>query len=679
MIKSKKKKKLFFDLEEIINESTEGIISLIPSYKVFVIGFSGGKDSSVLLNQTIFALKEAKNRGIEIPLLVVHSNNTMVENPEVISHVINEFVKVKSKCDELEIEVQLSWAYPSLVDHWVTSILTGRKLPSYPDKSTSDCTVDYKVKPGAKAIKTLVKEHDLLFSDVIILLGTRFDESTSRKANMDKRGESHQSIAKCSKNGDTFAPIATWTTTDIWSYLTLAQSKDRHFSNDKLFEGYSDFSETFRIYADATDGEGCFMLPVGENALAKKSKGCGARHGCWSCTRVNDNRSLRAMIDNDERYTYMRPLLNIQNFLVKNQYDLNGRNPILRSISPEGFIGISPDTLHPKTLEKLLIACLTVDRDSEAEAARLGLDKPKIEPILSLDRLAYIDAIWSLRGFFPAYHAWHLACDVYNYKKEHYFPDIVVGFSKTKIPPKRFLDAREHYTPFEEYPWKEAFWKTTYSVRDETCFLEDGDFYDEHDNDIPDEFYSEEINYPKSLTQHHDFKLEKQIRLNLTNLNGFLEENAGINFASGILKLSCIEKSNSGYKSQDGFGRTSGFTSYLNYGILKYSKGQKKWIQNAFMLTHARFKALGEFDIPTYEELINRTVAKTPDTAKVIINTNNQSGAEEQLTIEGMLFDFSELDTINKKNLSPSKQKRATQTKRSQNTAHNNQIALAIT
>tara|TARA_B100002049_G_scaffold223617_1_gene194345 strand:+ start:39539 stop:41497 length:1959 start_codon:yes stop_codon:yes gene_type:complete len=628
-------------VQEQIDTVIESIIALMAHYKVFTVGYSGGKDSSVLLDITIKAMQIASKRGISTPVMLVHTNNTGVENPEIRMYVQDEFNKIRDFSFEQNLDIILSVGLPSLTDHWAVSIMSGRKLPTYPDKSTADCSIDYKIKPGAKTIKKHLAKMGLNLSDNIFLLGTRLDESTKRKKNMEARGESHQTIAKNSKTGDSFAPIAMFDDELVWGYL-LTCSTDKHMRDETPMRGYSDFEETNRIYADAQE-EGCHLF--GDGGAPKK--GCGARHGCWSCTKVSDNQSLRAMIEKDEKYQYMRSTLNVQKFLIATQYNWEYRNPVHRSISTHGLTKVQPDTLHPKVLEKLFLACLTIDRDSAEEASVMGFEEPRIEQILSLERIAYIDAIWSLKGFFKPFHAWDLVKRIYSYEESFYFPDDIDKVEKTKIPKTRYLDLRQHYAEMSE-SGKGRIWKQSFSVRDDSLFLEDGDHYDSQGNDYlaPDLILDPDLRVLKML--------EKSVKLDITHLGKFLEKQINC-VNNGRFSLWKVADSDLSFKEEFRFSdRTTGFIAYLQHGILQYPKSQKGWIENTVALTRARALAFGQWDIPTYSEAINMTLGSIPEELR---------NAEPELEVEAInddnfSFDFGDLDEINVVNVTPKPKKR---------------------
>ena len=617
-------------VEDSIKEVFERILMVAMTYKVLVLGYSGGKDSSVLLDLTLKALLYMRSKGYELPMLIVQNNNTQVENPEIPEYLSKEYQKIELFAIEHGLNVTINIATPSLTDHWAVSIMTGRKMPTYPDKSTADCSVDYKIKPSAKSIKDLILNKGFSFDQCLYLLGTRLGEGTVRKGNMEARGESHLTIAKNSDTGDSFAPIADWSDDDIWGYIQLVMTEERCLSDGSPLTGFSNLHETWRIYQDANESDGCHVFG---NAPSKK--GCGARHGCWSCAKVEDNASLRAMIQNDERYAYMAPLHAIQQFIVKSQFDWEMRNPLKRTISAQGFLPIQPDTLHPKTIEKLFLACLTVDRDSDAEAWELGLAKPRIEPILTTERIAYIDAIWSLKGFFEPFHAWKLVEEIYSYRRSFYF-DETEKTPKTALPPLRWLDLREHYK-LDDTDVESSLWRNLKTLREGCMFLEC-----ETLDDLPS--YSDGHSFlngkPLDAESVIKEKLNKSISINTDNLSEFLEEAAGFRLRGNTLSL--IERVKNHEVKKSSLGRVQGFKSYLDFGILKYTKSQKGWITNTVRLTLARVNAVGSWDIPTYSSLLNKTVAKIPSELPYLYDERIRETLEEPL-----LYDFSELDMEN--------------------------------
>jgi hypothetical protein len=86
------------------------------------------------------------------------------------------------------------------------------------------------------------------------------------------------------------------------------------------------------------------------------SKPCGARTGCWACTRAGrSDRSAEQLVASDEtKYGHLKPLNRLRTWLVNTQYDWSLRNFLGRTIADDGHIEIGADSFSPETLQKLL-------------------------------------------------------------------------------------------------------------------------------------------------------------------------------------------------------------------------------------------------------------------------------------------------------------------------------------
>jgi hypothetical protein len=147
-----------------------------------------------------------------------------------------------------------------------------------------------------------------------------------------------------------------------------------------------------RVYQDA-GGSSCVVVADAE--MERHAKPCASRFGCWACTAVREDRSLRQMIDSDPaRYGYLRPLAALRDFIAYSQYDWGRRQFIGRTIR-NGFITIAADTYAPSMLAELLRYALTAQKDAGIE-------------IVSAAQLIAIDARWSyaLAEPFAALRIW---------------------------------------------------------------------------------------------------------------------------------------------------------------------------------------------------------------------------------------------------------------------------------
>jgi DNA sulfur modification protein DndC len=103
-----------------------------------------------------------------------------------------------------------------------------------------------------------------------------------------------------------YSPIQDWRTDEVWIYLN--QWQNPWGNNNK---------DLFSMYRGATADNECPLV------IDTSTPSCGdSRFGCWVCTMVNQDKSMEAMIQNDEEKEWMQPLLDIRNELdIRNDYD----------------------------------------------------------------------------------------------------------------------------------------------------------------------------------------------------------------------------------------------------------------------------------------------------------------------------------------------------------------------
>ena len=88
------------------------------------------------------------------------------------------------------------------------------------------------------------------------------------------------------------SPLLEWAVDDVWQYLGRV--------NAGVIPSYSRFEETMQTY-QAAGGISCVVVADAE--MQKHPKPCSSRFGCWVCTAVREDKSLRQMIETDrDRY-----------------------------------------------------------------------------------------------------------------------------------------------------------------------------------------------------------------------------------------------------------------------------------------------------------------------------------------------------------------------------------------
>jgi len=146
----------------------------------WIVGFSGGKDSTLVAHAVFDALlsisPSRRTRDVHIV-----SNDTLVESPLVVAHLLATQSVMEQGANNLRLPVKVVTTQPDLEQSfWVN--LIGRGYPT-PNQTMRWCTDRLKIQPSTRYILNSVSQ----CGAAIILLGVRLDESQSRRANIEKR------------------------------------------------------------------------------------------------------------------------------------------------------------------------------------------------------------------------------------------------------------------------------------------------------------------------------------------------------------------------------------------------------------------------------------------------------------------------------------------------------------
>jgi len=262
----------------------------------WVVGYSGGKDSTTIL-QLIWNAIAALPLEKRTKSIYVITTDTLVENPIVSAWVGNSLEQMKVAAKEQQMPVEPHLLYPAVKDtFW--ACLIGKGYPA-PRNRFRWCTERLKISPADSFIRGMIRAS----GEVIIVLGTRKAESTKRAMTMAKHREwrvrDHLNLNPHRPNSLIYLPIEDWRTDEVWIYLNQWQNP----------WGYSN-KDLFTMYRGATADNECPLV------IDTTTPSCGdSRFGCWVCTMVNKDKSMEAMIQNDEEKEWMQPLLDIRNDL----------------------------------------------------------------------------------------------------------------------------------------------------------------------------------------------------------------------------------------------------------------------------------------------------------------------------------------------------------------------------
>ena len=300
---------------------------LQPTQSPWVVGFSGGKDSTILLQLVIEAIQRVPPDERRRDVYVV-CNDTLVESPIFQRYVESTLEVIRQGLDALALPVTVVTTRPKLSESFWVNLL-GKGYPA-PNRSFRWCTDRMKIRPTTEFIKSRVAED----GDVVLLLGIRRSESAERAKNIGRRETTadgallkpHDDLKGCY----VYAPIVDLTTDDVWVSLV---------ENRPPWGGKH--NQLFEMYQSAADGECPFVLADKEVA----SCGSGsARFGCWTCTVVDKDRSLDAMASSG--FDELVPLAKFRNLLKETSENPDHRSKVRRNGQP----GLGPLTLEAREM-----------------------------------------------------------------------------------------------------------------------------------------------------------------------------------------------------------------------------------------------------------------------------------------------------------------------------------------
>jgi len=262
----------------------------------WIIGYSGGKDSTAVL-QLIWLALAGLPAAQRTKTVHVISTDTQVENPVVSAWVGESHSAMAAAATFHGLPISPVQLHPTTADSfWVN--LIGRGYPA-PRPKFRWCTERLKIRPSNTFIGQMVREHH----SAILVLGTRKAESQARARTMAKH-EAGRVRDRLSPNAGLdgcliYSPIEDWSNDDVWMFLTQV-ANPWGWSNHDLMG----------MYAGATEGGECPLV------VDSSTPSCGdSRFGCWVCTLVDKDKSMAAMIQNDSEKEWMLPLLDLRNAL----------------------------------------------------------------------------------------------------------------------------------------------------------------------------------------------------------------------------------------------------------------------------------------------------------------------------------------------------------------------------
>lgn len=261
----------------------------------WVIGYSGGKDSTCTTQLIIDTLIELKQNGKELnkPVYVI-SSDTLVETPMIVSTIYNTIDSINNLAKEYQIPVSAHIIMPEYNNSFWANLI-GRGYPC-PNQTFRWCTDRIKINPANEFILKIVDK----YGEAIMILGVRDGESNSRDRVLESHTIEGRKLMRHTtmSNAYVFAPIRHFNIENVWHYL-LNNNSPWGGNNQELYDLYKESAEDCPLIIDKE---------------TKRQATCGnSRFGCWVCTVVSKDKSLTSFINKGEKW--LIPLLKYRNWL----------------------------------------------------------------------------------------------------------------------------------------------------------------------------------------------------------------------------------------------------------------------------------------------------------------------------------------------------------------------------
>lgn len=336
----------------------------------WMIGYSGGKDST-LLCQLVFEMLESLPEEKRWKPVYIVTSDTMVENPIVrtymheMSRAINEASVTKN------LNVQAHIIYPETRQtFW--SLVIGLGYPPPEPPGFRWCTERLKINPSNAFTYNTIKKD----GEIVILLGVRKAESAARSRSISSREiegkllTPHPQIAKAY----VYSPLAEVRNENVWEYLLRGEGEsawgtDNHY----LFNLYQ---------GEKLSEEDSVVGQVNKDTMKVTGN---SRFGCWVCTMVKEDKSLRNFIDHGA--TELIPLRDFRNWLVELRTTPGAREHKRRNgsvyLTASGEYGKGPFTME--TRKEMLRRLLQLEVQTGFE-------------LITIEELKMIDKFWEDEG-----------------------------------------------------------------------------------------------------------------------------------------------------------------------------------------------------------------------------------------------------------------------------------------
>ena len=365
----------FQAFENIINE-----IMLVYKHdeRPWLIGYSGGKDSSLLVSLVYEAMQRLKESGSSLSKTVyIITSDTMIENPIVKKYMHSSSDKINCAAQRDGLNIKASIIYPE-DDQTFWSRVIGLGYPTPEPPGFRWCTERLKINPMNKFVNERINES----KEIVILLGVRKGESLSRMKNITAREIENKLLNMHNDipHAYVYNPITEIPNDLVWEFLLNPEA-------DCKSPWGVDMKYLFSLYQGESISEERSVL--GEIDREKIPVTGNSRFGCWCCTMVKEDKSLKNFINKSsgEEKRKLILLRDFRNKLIEMREDNNMRDNKRRNGTiykkADGTLGMGPFTLEARG--KILKDLLQLEIDT-------GLQ------LITIGELKAIDKMWDEEG-----------------------------------------------------------------------------------------------------------------------------------------------------------------------------------------------------------------------------------------------------------------------------------------
>lgn len=356
--------------EEYVAIKKEMELVYLHDQRPWMIGYSGGKDST-LLCQLVFEMLESLPEEKRWKPVYIVTSDTMVENPIVKTYMHKMSKAINETSVAKKLNVQAHIIYPEIRQtFW--SLVIGLGYPTPEPPGFRWCTERLKINPSNTFTYNTIKKD----GEIVILLGVRKAESAARSRSISSREiegkllTPHPQIAKAY----VYSPLSEVRNENVWQYLLQRDGKSA-WNTDNYY--------LYNLYQGENLSEEDSV--VGQVNKDNMKVTGNSRFGCWICTMVKEDKSLKNFIDHGA--SELIPLRDFRDWLIElratpEARDFRRRNGSIY-LTSSGEYGRGPFTMAAR--KEILKRLLQLEVETGFE-------------LITLEELKMIDKYWEDEG-----------------------------------------------------------------------------------------------------------------------------------------------------------------------------------------------------------------------------------------------------------------------------------------